>query len=399
MNKKLLAAAVAGALAAPGVALAQVTMAGVIKMSVDQLKIGNATSGARLNDSSMRIRDDSSQIHFLLNEDLGGGLSAVAKLDVRFRPDEAGNGSLAGTSTTAAVSGTANPIGTGNTWVGLRSNSWGQITLGRWDLHYGLQPNDVPAKGALTASSVSLMDYVGAGTSTTAIANATRTQNVVKWDSPNWGGFTVTAAYSTSPLSGSEGDMTATPSTNTAVANRKGSGYNLAAIYNAANWQIGGSLWDAKGDQTFANVAVADDQSSQVVFGYVRFGGFKIGAAYKMDERKNALTGVKTNDREAYTVNVAYFTGPHTFAGHFTEAGEDKAAAFVGLDTKAQMYALAYSYDLSKRTAVALTYAKLDNGVNSAYNFFTSTSLGSADAGVLAGEDPQSISVTVRHAF
>jgi predicted porin len=398
MNKKLLAAAVASALAAPGVALAQVTMSGVFKVSIDQFKVGNAVAGARLNDAQMRISDNSSQIHFNLNEDLGGGLAAIAKLDVRFRPDEAGNGSAVGTATNSAsvaVGGTSNPIGTGNTWVGLRSNAWGSITLGRHDLHYGYQPNDVPAKGALMASSVSLMDYVVTSSSVTAIANASRTQNAVKWDSPNWGGFTVTAAYSTAPLTGSDGDMTST-TTLTSVPSRKGSGYNVAGIYNAANWQIGASMWDAKSDAGLANTATVDDQASTSVFGFIRLGGFKVGAGYKMDERKNATTGAKTNDRDATTVNVAYFAGPHTFAGHYTQAGEDDAVAG---DNKAKMYAFAYSYDLSKRTAVSLTYAKIDNNAAAAYNFFTNTSLGSADAGVANGEDPQLISLTVRHAF
>jgi predicted porin len=63
------------------------------------------------------------------------------------------------------------------------------------------------------------------------------------------------------------------------------------------------------------------------------------------------------------------------------------------------MFAVAYVYDLSKRTSVGITYAQIDNEAGGKYNFFTGTSLGSADAAVGAGEDPSLIQFTLRHAF
>ncbi|HEV8094695.1 MAG TPA: porin, partial [Burkholderiales bacterium] len=64
MNKKLLAVAVAGALAAPGVALAQssVTISGNFKASFQQYKIGNAAPArAGTNTSQTLVHDDSSR--------------------------------------------------------------------------------------------------------------------------------------------------------------------------------------------------------------------------------------------------------------------------------------------------------------------------------------------------
>jgi len=88
MNKKLMAAAVAGALALPGVALAQssVTISGIIKVGVDNLKIGNP-GAARSHSSETRVTDNSSRILFNVTEDLGGGLSAIAQMDLRFSAD------------------------------------------------------------------------------------------------------------------------------------------------------------------------------------------------------------------------------------------------------------------------------------------------------------------------
>ena len=64
-------------------------------------------------------------------------------------------------------------------------------------------------------------------------------------------------------------------------------------------------------------------------------------------------------------------------------AREDEAAQFAGLDTKATMIAIAYVYDLSKRTSVGITYAQIDNDAAAKYNFFTGTSLGSPDAAAM----------------
>ena len=387
MNKKLLAAAVASALAVPVTASAQVAISGVFKVGVSNISVGGTKTPNRANSSQIRVDDNSSRILFNVTEDLGGGLAAIGQLDLRFAPDQAG----------AAPAN--NPIGSGNTYVGLRSNSWGMISLGRWDLHYGNQPDDLASKaGALMASSVSLMDFQlnGTGTGqTVAVANATRTANVMKWDSPNWGGFALTAAYSTSPLAASsEGDMSVT------AAGQKqdgGAGMNLKAAFTGANWQIGGSIWDAKAE---AGTAATSnwEQSSQAIWGYFRFGGFKVGAAANMADLTSSA-GVVVSDRMNITVPVSYTTGPHNFYAHYTMAGEDDAAQFAGLDTKATQISVAYVYDMSKRTSVGITYSQIDNGANANYNFFTGASLGSPDAAPGRGEDLSLIQFTLRHAF
>ena len=385
MNKKLLAVAVASALAVPVTASAQVTISGIFKVGISQISAGGTKTPGRANDSQTRVDDNSSRILFNLTEDLGGGLAAIAQLDLRFAPDQAG------------AAPASNPIGSGNTYVGLRSNSWGALTLGRWDLHYGSQPDDLATKaGALMASSVSLMDYQNLGS--VAVANATRTANVIKWDSPTWGGFNLTAAYSTSPLAASsEGDMATIAATQ---SKNSGSGLNAKGTFTGANWQLGASYWDAKAEASLTQGATtATAQTSTAFWGYFRFGGFKIGAAVNQAELKANDGAVTLSKRQSFTIPGSYTTGAHNFYAHYTEAGTDDAQQYTGLDTKAKMYAFAYVYDLSKRTSVGLTYAKIDNGTAARYNFFTGASLGSADATPGLGEDLQLIQATVRHAF
>jgi predicted porin len=368
MQKKLLAVAVAGALVSP-LAMAQsaVTISGAFKMSIDNYRLGNiAAANARANSSETRVTDNSSAIHFNVTEDMGGGLAAIGKLDVRFAPD---TGALAGS---------------GNTWVGVRSNNLGSLTFGRHDLHYGKQPDEVAVKGALQGSSNALMDYIG----NTAIANATRTANVVRWDSPNWSGFNLTVAYSANGVgtASAEADLTAS-----ATSIRKGAAWNFNPSYTASNWQIGYSYWNAKPD-----AITTADQKSNVIYGFYRLGAFKLGAAYKTDKIDG--TAGTVGDRKAWSIPVAWFAGPHTIALTYTRAGDDDATP--GVDDKANMIAAAYSYDLSKRTALSLTYARISNNAGATYDLFSNTATtGSTNAQTFAGEDPRLISFTVRHAF
>jgi predicted porin len=362
MQKKLLAVAVAGALFAP-VAMAQssVTISGIFKVGIDQYRISDESPARGDNNSENRITDNSSRMIFGITEDLGGGLAGIAQADIRFQPDDAGGGFAE----------------SGNTWVGLRSSSMGTLTLGRHDLHYGKQPDEVAARaGALQGAAVSLMDYVG----TLAIANATRTPNVIRWDSPNWGGFALTAAYSTNP-GGNEADL--------GSGTGKGNAWTFNPSFTSGPFQVGASFWKAETDAT--NL----EQDSRVFYGYYRLGAFKIGAAVNDSEVDEPTFGVEV-DRRAWTIPVAWTAGPHHVAAHYTRAGEVDQLD----DTGAKMYAIAYSYSLSKRTAVGLTLANLTNDDNANYNFFTNTGgLGSAGSTLGAGEDGRLMARTVRHAF
>jgi predicted porin len=371
MKKQLLAAAVAGAVAvlASPVAMAQsaVTISGVFKVGIDNYRVSNPSAArAGSNSSETRITDNSSRMIFGITEDLGGGLAGIAQLDARPQLDDAA-GSFAES---------------GNTWVGIRSNTLGTVTLGRHDLHYGKQPDDTAAlAGALMASAVSLMDFTENGT---AIAGATRTPNVVRYDSPNWSGFAFTAAYSTNP-GGDEADLTAGNST------RKGNAWNFNPSYTTSNWQIGWSTWRAKNDVATAT----SDQSSNSFYGFMRFGAIKVGLGINDSEVEG--TGGKTQDRRSWTLPVSWTAGSHHLAGHYSRAGDDDVT---GGETGASMIAIAYSYLLSKRTSVGLTYARLSNDTNAGYNFFTNTgALGSTNSTLTNGEDGRLLAFTVRHAF
>jgi predicted porin len=404
MQKKLLALAVAGVLAAPVAAMAQssVTISGVFKVGIDQYKIGNpSTARAGLHTNEMRVTDNSSRIIFGISEDMGGGTYGIAQLDMRPQLD----------------AGTTNGLSSGNSWVGIRGTSWGTVTLGRHDLHYGKQPDDLASKaGALMATAVSLMDFTYNGQ---AIANATRTNNVIRYDSPNWSGFAFTAAYSTNPTSSNAGALSATFNTASTAAGqeadlqnggRQGNAYTINPSYTAGNFAVGYSYWKSKTDLAITADTGAGaspngtNQTSSVIYGYWKGGGFKVGAAMNKSKTEGVTwtaaageTTAPSTDRTNWTIPVSWTSGAHNIYAHYTRAGKDKVG---GDNTDAKMYAVAYAYDLSKRTSVGVTYAKIDNNTASRYNFFTNTGgLGSVTSAVNAGEDPQLIQFTIRHGF
>jgi predicted porin len=393
MQKKLLAVAVAGALFSPlAMAQSSVTISGVFKVGIDNYRISNPTAARTGNLSETRVTDNSSRIIFGITEDLGGGMSAIGQLDVRPQLDDAGE----------------NNVAAGNSWVGVRSSSMGTLTFGRHDLHYGKQPDDTAAlAGALMASSVSLMDYINGG----AIAVASRSANVIRYDTPNWSGFAMTVAYSTNLAQ--ESDLNST--------SRKGNAWNFNPSFTSGPFQVGASIWRAKLDgftpatintTTGALVAAVPgavaDQDGLSLYGYYRLGAFKVGVGINDSETEAA--GVVTGDRRAFTVPASWTSGPHNVAGHYTRAGDNKAVAG---DDGAKMMAVAYSYSLSKRTSMGVTYARLTNDAGASYNFFTNTSssggnivagfgnvgLGSNNAALGAGEDGRLLAFTVRHAF
>ena len=93
MNKKLLALAVAAALA-PAAAMADsgnVTIYGSLHMSVDSLK-GNSSLDGTSNESEMNISSNSSYIGFKGNEDLGNGLKAIWQMETQVGIGDTGSG-------------------------------------------------------------------------------------------------------------------------------------------------------------------------------------------------------------------------------------------------------------------------------------------------------------------
>lgn len=393
MNRTLVSITVAAAFAAPGFAFAQstVTISGQIKALVGNVKYGNKSAARTGNSSETRFQDDSSRIIFSVREDLGNGLAAIGQLDLRYTIDGSG---------TSGIGSSA-----GNNFVGLQSASLGQLRLGSIEQHSTLLGGELTSYAPSQISVGSLLNYAhvaapvaGAYTGTVQgqIAGDSRTRNAVRWDSPNWSGFTLGAGYSTNTTGGQEGDLTNAPATL-----RKGRSLNLNPQYAADTWRVGYSYFDDKRDATGA----AGDWKGHRLYGQVSFSGFTAGLVYDRNKVRNAATGAANSNRRAWAVPLRYETGPHVITASYAQAGDDKV--YAGGNTGARFWAFSYGYLLSKRTSLGIGYARINNDALASYSLYkeyaatpaTSNGTNTANSGSYSGEDPSYLGVAVRHAF
>jgi len=326
MNKKLLAVAVAGALAAPGLAMAQssVTISGIIKGSFDQFSIGNANSGRSGNLSETRVSDHSSRIIFNMTEDLGGGLKALGQFDLRFNLDQSSRltADYTTASTISTISPSVNPISSGNNHIGL-AGSWGSVKLGRQDLYYVDSGSVLPTSTHIGATNQPIFHSL-------ANLNASRTPNLAWYESPRMSGIRAVVAYSTNPLRTSgtnevENDL--------GTGSRKGSGVYgkldadignanvLVAFVNAKSDYTGGTM-AAAGDSTGTTMNVKNNERGTTIAGTYNFGGgLKAGMGFSSEKTTTVASGnvAKAN---AMMASVAYTTAAHTFAYEYAKVGD-----------------------------------------------------------------------------
>ena len=201
MQKKLLAVAVLSALS--GAVAAQsssVTLSGVLQPEFAVVGASGATQnsavGAQSSDvvSRTRLNDgNGSYINFGIVEDLGNGLQAWAQVQSVVMGNSDTRAQTATTLAPAGITVGGAAWGTRNTGVGLRSASWGTAVVGVWDIHYHTEGNidrfSQTTGSAQTAKS--LLHSSGAATP----SSGGRYNNVIRWDSPNWNGFTMAAAF------------------------------------------------------------------------------------------------------------------------------------------------------------------------------------------------------------
>lgn len=414
MQKKLLAAAVAAAVAAPGVALAQssVTISGFLKVSVNQIRISQAAATRTGNKSETRFVDDGpSRITFSMREDLGGGLAAVGQLELRHTVD--GNTSF----DTSGVGSSA-----GNMFVGLQSSSWGLLRFGSVDRHYVLSGDTLAGNAPTFTGSMHVGSTTTAAVSSTTIGGGTRTRNQIGWDSPNWNGFTVNGGWSARQVSGQEADLT-----NVSVAGaqpfKRGNAWFAGVRYDASNWYAGLSYLNDRADplgtannisqQTLVNglnAGAATQAHSRQWRAAGRFnfgGGFGIGLTWDRVTINTTTmaaagnTSARTNNRTAWAVPFDYTTGPHSVGFLYSRANDDKSVAG---DQKSTGWSLRYIYALSKRTTIGAGYAQVRNNAGAAYNISgdnttSANAYSSANAALTGGEDARVFGMNVRHAF
>lgn len=323
--------AIAGTCAIAGVASAQssVTLFGVVDMSVQRLRADGVGSATRLASGS----NTTSRIGFRGQEDLGGGMSASFWIEATIMGDDGqGNGTNSNNQATgagAAVAGRQGLTFDRRSTVSL-SGTWGEVRLGR---------DYVPTYWNVTRSDPFFANGVGSirslvGTGAVNAVTFVRASNSVAYHLPsNLGGFYGQVNY--------------------------GMGENLSNAANKSDGTYAGArLGYAKGaievGAATANTQyLAGDYADSNIFGSYDFGVAKVSALWNQSKVK-APVQLKQRD---YQIGVVVPVGAGEIKGSYVRTRITSSPTGAG----ANLLALGYVHNLSKRTAAYVHYARLAN--------------------------------------
>ncbi len=433
MNKKLVALAVGSAFALPLAAQAQtanVTLYGSLRLNLEFVNgrtcqngigggagtVGTITGGGQStggiactngaintipnqisNTTTNRVSSNSSRFGMRGTESLGGGLNAVFQIESNVQAD----------TSNASSSGLASR----ETFAGLQG-SWGRVVYGimlmpQDDLH-GIFGNVTTNLTGILATS-SLWAYGGLNKNTGSFD--ARMPNSVRYDSPNFYGFTAAAQYATMDNSG------ALSTSGNSNAGSQAQNINHAYVFGANLIYSNGPLQLAVSgefnNRVRNNYAVGGPNLRDydwTIAGSYNFGtlfqgfGLQIGFVYEQTHYDvqaaptlfNAgsgclssvtIGGVTTSGggrcsltRNFGGVSATIPLGGGKIYGFYGKATNGRGSAPDGTsvgyltrggDTGSQMAELSYAYALSPRTTVWVGYNKLINQCHASYTFST----------------------------
>jgi len=400
MNKKLMAVAVAGALAAPAAALAQSTvqMYGNIYMEYAFTSTGANTANT-VNPANVDIlQAPGSAIGFKGEEKLGGGMSAWFQCE--------SSADFRGTN--------GDGFCTRNSAVGLKGG-FGNFFVGVWDTPFKRTIGNVGGRDTGIYGTADLLVNNSTTTSDGASAGVfkRRQRNSFNYDSPAFGGFKVMAAFSSTNSSSSL-------TTSDAAAKPRiwslGGSYKAGPLALSAGWEQHTKAYNngvaaAAGTVSTAGAAVAGTVGSNATFAgdetgwhlsgaYTLGNGLKLGVTYTQQE---ADTAVGANaEATAWQIGAEWkLSGPHNVHFGYTKADSSEGtlgAAMAGrpavgaASNGAKLWQIRYLHNLSKRTTASIGYVNLKNDVSGTYDLMGVSGTGT-------GAKSSAVALSIQHRF
>lgn len=342
MSKKLLAAAIAAALA-PAAVMAEasnVTIYGRIDYGF--MSRGGDSGGAsqggrvgRLNDFEDGI-GGTNRFGFRGNEDLGNGLKAIYEFEFGFSGDS-------GTSFGATTNR--------HSWVGLEG-AFGTVLGGRVDgARYSFVGQYDPFKNQTVGNAGSLFGV------TSGLGQADRADNAIVYITPELApGLKFLGAYTTSLLS----EAGSSAKNTQAIDIGDTPLYAIAALYNNGPLSI---TLDYENLQIKKSGPGASDLEFDlyVAGASYDFGVVKLSAYYEKTEGDDRASKLRS-DGDGWLIGLsAPVTSAITLKASYVKANDDRAA-----QSDCSKWALGGEYAFSKRTTAYAGYAKIDNDRNAA---------------------------------
>jgi predicted porin len=377
-KRNLCLSAVALACAAGAHAQSSVTLWGIVDVNVQHFRgegVGNVTA---VGNGSL----STSQLGFRGTEDLGGGLRANFWLEGSINPDN-GTGRPSNVNNQVVTgaptrSGTDGFLFDRRSYVGL-AGGWGEVRLGHDFLptHYNsisfdpFNANGVARAGNFTFSAA------GNGALPTTI---TASNSISYWLPRDLGGFYGVAMYALGEnVSGSpnedDGNLTA------ARVGWTNGPFDVAAAFQQTSFTAGAAV----GDLTHANVGAS------YAFAWAKF--FALYNQVKVDVtggsvRKTALqVGAHIPVTPIARIRLSYARLEDRSSGGLVNANGSARS-----DNDAAQFGVGFVYDLSKRTALYGTYARISNEGQGTYTV-------TGGVAPLPGGASSGMEMGIRHSF
>jgi predicted porin len=388
MKKHLAALA---ALAVTGLASAQssVTLFGVVDagVSYQSATSRDATTGNSLKQSRWSLANsgmDASRIGFRGTEDLGGGLAASFWLEAPLSNDDGGSGLGFTRRSTVSLSG-----------------RFGEVRLGR-DYTASYWNDTVFDPFGTNGSGTSLISSVSGG-DTLGNPNYARTSNMVGYFLPsNLGGFYGQVQYG---LHENTKTSTTDPVTLLATTTNSSAGRYVGGRFGYANGPL--DVAASLGDNTVIDTTdlTRRVQTANLGASY-DFGPVKLFGELSSVRNKFETPLASSHDSyNGYLVGASVPIGAGLIRASYSAVKyKEGVAGLTGSDPHVQKLALGYVYNLSKRTALYTTIARVKNSNDALYggSLGAAISTGYGSNGVGFSGIPRSSTgydFGIRHAF
>jgi predicted porin len=348
MKKTLIALAALGAMAGAAQAQSTVTIYGLLDAGFGSFKT-NVASGATWQSISQTKIDsgglNGSRWGIRFSEDLGGGTAVIGNL-------ESGYDLSTGASSQGALFGRRANVGFSSGWgtltIGRNSSSYDDVAnshstmAGTWFDPSNVNNGMAAAAGQFTQGATGVLPTAAATGLTLLqregrswVGYGTRFNNSVKYNTPNFGGFTGSFMYAFN-----EDKTTTTSAGKTISANLKYENGPLAVLGGYQSETTVGSV-TAAGKPALENSLIGATYD---------FGVVKVGAGFNRAKYKDAVTliGGGTGSLAAqkeWSLTAAIPLGATTLSAGFAQSKGDDLG-------KASGYGIQALYSLSKRSTL-----------------------------------------------
>jgi predicted porin len=431
-----MAVAVAGALAAPGLALAQaanVQIYGALDMRFDSMKFTSDTAGTQASTTKQHVYGTANRWGLRGTESLGGGLAAFFQVESGMAVD--------GRPTNGLDTSGVNVLGGRDSYLGLSSTTWGAVQAGTFSTPYkaagqvwsviptlghggiimggpdttGALPTPncggiVSPAGALTAAAAAGTTCASNGIEGNATSFFRRQSDQIQYTSPTFAGIVLRVAMA---LDEYEINGNAPNGTVVANAGHKSKLGSYSATWSGGPFSAVAAYQEHRGFQAVAGGPQNAKDYAWTFGGRWNYGAGLLGGAIERFKYANASATAATNDFALtnWVINGTFNVGPSGVisAGYSRSQGRKdcgtgltSAANTCGDPTRANIVSLAYDHRLSKRTGVYAAAGRINNGAGTNYYYIagpTSNSNGGDTGGVAAGVDVTTYAVGVKHTF